>query len=103
MKIYVFRRPDGSQWADYSDLSARPGYAHINVYDASTRSDFETLIKSPGKVAPERVRALAERALSEFLARGQQPPVTRQQHAVAVAQVEKWGLLRRLKWMALGR
>lgn len=102
MKIFIFRRPDGSEWADYTDLSKRDGYVHVNEIAADSRSDIEALIASPGKYASARVRALAERGLAELLARDQQPLVTRQQHAVAVAQVEKWGMWQRLKWLVNG-
>lgn len=103
MMVHVFRRPDGKAWADYADLGAREGHKRIRAFDLRTRADMESLIKHPGTDAPERVRALAERALSEHMARAQAPPITRQQHAVAVAQIERWGFWRRMKWVFSGR
>lgn len=102
MKIFIFKRHDGSVWADYTNLGTREGYQFVRHIEASSRSDIESVISSPGEFVPERVKALAERALSELLARGQQPAVTRQQHAVAVAQVERWGIWKRLKWIVAG-
>jgi hypothetical protein len=99
MLIYVFQRPDGTQWADYSDLGSRPGYKRIREIELVTRADMERVIKSESG----RIRALAERLLDEHLGRSQTPPVTRQQHAVAVAQVEKWNMPRRLKWLVTGK
>lgn len=103
MKIHVFKRPDGSLWADFADLGRRPGHFRHKTIELATRGDMESLIADPGDEAPERVRALAERLLAEHLARNQQPPVQRQTHDVAVAQIKGWGFGRRLRWLVTGR
>lgn len=103
MKIHVFTRPDGSLWADYADLGTREGHKRVRTIEMVTRGDIESVVAYPGEQVPERVKALAERLLAEHLARDQQPPVTRQQHDVAVAQVEGWSFGRRLKWLVTGR
>lgn len=103
MKVYVFKRPDGSHWADYADLGGRPGHLRVKTHELSTREDIEDLIDDPGEWVPERVRALAERMLEEFLARNQQPqvaPVFLVPPELAAA--EKLSFLERLKWLFTG-
>lgn len=74
LRIFVFERKDGTLWADYSEAFAkRAGVKIVHTIVAETRAEMEGVIKEPGLFLPERVRALAERGLSEFMARGQQP------------------------------
>jgi hypothetical protein len=73
LAIYVFERPDGRLWADYSKAFAERSGKVVHTIVASTRAEIEGVVREPGVYLPERVRALAERALAEFLARGQQP------------------------------
>lgn len=74
LRIFVFERHDGTLWADYSEAVAkRAGRKIVHTIIADTRKQMEGVIADPGIYLPERVRALAERYLAEFLARGQRP------------------------------
>lgn len=72
MKIYVFDRPDGSVWADFSYELAKRHKIRGSI-ECNTRAEMEAVMKAPGELAPARVRGLAERAYREFLAANQQP------------------------------
>ena len=102
--IHVFRRKDGTHWADYSETYAKRHGEIVCRHVATTAGDHDALIREPGKWAPERVRALAERARDEMIAAGKaaRPTVAKQQVYRKVpreASPEKpslWNFLRRV-------
>jgi hypothetical protein len=65
MRINVFIRNDGSYWADY-DTSTESGTV-LKQCSVDTEREIRKLISNPGPWVPERVRALAQRALVEKL------------------------------------
>ena len=67
MKLFVYRRVDGTYWADYSEkVCARRGTV-CDFHEAASRDDFEKLIERSYPHAQERIRSLAERGLNEYL------------------------------------
>lgn len=95
MKIYVFKRPDGSVWADYSEEHAKR-FKIVETIEATTRGDIEAVVRSH---AMPRVQALADRALKELLARHQQPePIP----APIDPEVRKRSFWERAKWLLTG-
>lgn len=68
MKLFVFKRPDGTYWAEYSEKVAKEKGIVVDFHEAATRHDYEQLIAGTYQHAQERIRALAERALDEYLA-----------------------------------
>ena len=97
MKIVFYENPGGSLWADYE----ANGRKIVKSIEAHTRAEIEALIASPGKDAPLRVKALAERALKELLARDQQPEPTIQL-SPPITTLRKRGFLGRLKYLFTG-
>jgi hypothetical protein len=79
--ICVFRRRDGTHWADFSETFAKRHGEIVCRHVANTAGDHDALIREPGKWAPERVQALAERARDEMIAAAKavRPPSVKQQ------------------------
>jgi hypothetical protein len=103
--ICVFRRNDGTCWADFSEAFAKRQGEVICRHIVTTPADHDALIRAPGKWAPERVQALAERARDELIAAGKAvpPPVVKKQlyRAKPVVQPQRpkagfWDFLRRV-------
>jgi hypothetical protein len=104
--ICVFRRSDGTFWADFSETFAKRHGEIICWHVVNTAGDHDALIREPGRWAPERVRALAERARDEMIAAAKavHPPVVKQQvyRRLPHAPVEQsakpgfWDFLRRV-------
>lgn len=86
--IYIFRRPDGSLWADFN----RWGEV-VTKLPTDTRPQILAVLDNPGDILADRVRALAERALKEF---DERPPEAKT--APAPASVRERTLWGRLKW-----
>lgn len=87
-RIYIFQRLDGSHGADFGfELANRLGVL-VDTIDLATKADTRRLIEKPYRYCPDRVRALAERALLEF----QEPPPQ------VGDEVGNRGLFGRLKW-----
>lgn len=99
MKIFVYERPDGSQGADYSEAYCRHNGKIVATHELNTRRDMEALARDGES---PRIKALATRALKEFLARNQQPEpqVT---WSPAMATVKDRRFMGRLKWLLTGR
>lgn len=95
MRIYVFQRPDDSVWADYSEAHAKR-FKILETIEANTRAELEAVIAD---AALPRVRALAERALGELLARHQQPEPIPAPIPPEIRKRSFWG---RLTWLFLG-
>lgn len=64
--IYVFRRIDGFYGADYSREYCERNGNIVAEYRTDDRSALEALIRNPDNNAPQRVLALAARALREL-------------------------------------
>jgi hypothetical protein len=95
VKIVFFERPGGALWADYDS----GGRKVVRYIEAHTRAEIEDVIKSPGPDIPDRVKALAERALKELLARNQQPEPA----PPAPEKVVERGFFGRLRYVLTGR
>lgn len=98
MRIYVFKRPNGSYWADYDAKFAQRQGEVVTNYDVSTQERASGVIAFPGSYAPDRVVALAQRAEKEHL--GAPPPVVL---AKLPNAVQDWSFWRRLKWLFTGK
>jgi hypothetical protein len=95
VKIFVFKRPDDSVWADYSEEHAKR-FKVLETIEATSRGDFESIIATHEL---PRVRALADRAPKEFLARRQQPePIA----APISPEIRKRSFWERAKWLLTG-
>lgn len=97
MKIYVFRRPDDSVWADYSEEHARR-FRIIETIKADTRAELEAVIKN---AALPRVRALADRALKELLS-ATKPRAPEPLRETVNPPIHKRSLWQRFKWLLTG-
>lgn len=102
MRIDAYRRMDGSVWADFAPKRPRNDRVVLKSYELATRHDMESLIKSPGDHAALRVRALAERALSEHMARNQQPE-PEVFLTPTLVQVKDRNFMGRVRWLFLGK
>ncbi len=62
--IYVYEHKDtGKRWADFR----RPrGTQVLKTFGLNTEAACRKVIKNPGKILPERVAGLAQRALSNI-------------------------------------
>lgn len=98
MQIFAFLKPDGTYGADYSrEFAARSGQI-VAEFKATTGEQIKGVIANPGSHSPARVRALAERALSELQGRAL-PPVD----APVPQSVRERNLWRRLRWVFTGK
>lgn len=105
--IYVFRRADGTYWAEFSQTSAKRQGEIVHTHLAETRGDHEEIMRATHKHASERVRALAERALDEMVAANKAarpvPPKTQVYRAPVAprepAPVHKPGFWHFLRWV----
>jgi hypothetical protein len=72
VKLYVYKRVDGTYWADYSEkVCARRGTV-VDFFEVSSRDDYERLAMIDYKTYPsvqDRIRSLAERGLDEYVAK----------------------------------
>jgi hypothetical protein len=59
MNIYVFRRSDGTEWADFR---VPPGAKTVRTFSIDSEKKIQRVIKRE----TGRVKALAERALTEM-------------------------------------
>lgn len=73
-RIYIFRRQDRSEWAEYVEKCAVRQGQILDVLELSTRPDYERYAKDGHRFACERVKALAERALEEYIAASKVAP-----------------------------
>src|SRR5512145_1875139 len=99
MRIYVYKMPSGAFWAEYSqEVAARSGDI-VRVFSADTQADAEDIAHSPGVVCPERVTALAERAIKE--GRFRQEP--QEEPAPIPRRIRERGFWGKIKWALFNR
>lgn len=84
MDIYVFKRPDGSEWADFR---LPENAAELRRVHADSVEQMRTVAANE----TGRIRALAERALSEA-----------QPESAPAALTADRGFLGRMKWLFTG-
>lgn len=111
VRIWIFRRKDGTHWAEFSEKCARRQGEIMNMLEACSRAELEELTRAPQKWAQERVQALADRALDEHVAslkahvpapkkqvyRAPEPPVVAP--ISQPAPVAKPGFFNSLRWL----
>lgn len=93
MNIYVFKRADGSEWADYR---APDGVKIVRHIYATKVAQIAQLVQEGG-----RIGALAERRLKEITSGTIEPQ--RVLDAQVEASVRERGLFARIKWLVFGK
>lgn len=83
--IYVYRRPDGTIWADF-----KPGGSILETHNLNTP---EKVIANPGIYFPERVVSLAKKKLEH-----RQPTLPDTESIT----IKKRNFIGRLKWLITG-
>lgn len=93
MDIYVFKRADGSEWADYRVPDGAASVRHISATKVAQIAD---IVKQGG-----RIGALAERKLKEITSTTVEPQ--RVLDAQVEASARERGFFSRLKWLLTGK
>lgn len=98
MRIDVYLRDDRKPWADFHNEHSASRGNLLEHYVGNTEEEISLILANPGIRCPERVKALAERALKELK---QSSKVSTQTNAIL--DIPKRGFFGRLKYAFTGK